>query len=478
MKYCPQCGSEREYENTEDFCPVHRVRLVLKTTAPQSLESIPSEGETGGNGLFGRLKTMFPFGGKAVRDSENGGTDAILPRELVLQGWTLEDPKASTSTAWADFFRVRKSGGSETALFKRYRGGSSTSSSVYKILEGIEPVRLAHLRYSGNVKSAGSVFDSELLGMDDDAPFESYFSGNPEPAEGDVRWFLGEGLNILEELSSNGLSCSALDPFGLTLNASGEIRLSDFGRIYAREPFSRFVPGTADMNIEYAAPEIVTRRILDTRKSAMYSLGILVARMVWGYIPSQTAVLSGDLDFASLAKGLEVPLMGLLYPEPDQRWGETELKRWLDGDEPSVPDWSRLKPGASQRAVVFHGKAVYLPEDLAGMLYQDPDAGSDRLDEILDWLGENPRVRDTALEIRRHRASGRSRDWLVLRLAFRLNPRHPRSFLGISLDDDVLAVNLAELGRRAAAGDKDAMERVVRIHGSELNDVFGEVNHE
>jgi hypothetical protein len=204
----------------------------------------------------------------------------------------------------------------------------------------------------------------------------------------------------------------------------------------------------------------------------MYSAGAIAAQMAWGFVPSQTAILQGDLDFAMLPQGIVEPLMGLLYPDPGQRWSTKELAQWLAGEAVTVPDWSRLKPGASEKSIVFHGQAVYLPENLSELLYRDPDTATSRLDEILAWLGANPRVRDIALEIRRQQAAGRSEDWLVLRLAFLLNRQHPRSWRGIALDDDVAAVNLAELGRRAVRGDKESMNLLNRLYEAGLNDVF------
>jgi hypothetical protein len=263
-----------------------------------------------------------------------------------------------------------------------------------------------------------------------------------------------------------------MNPGSLFLTTAGELLLNDFSQIYPAEPEECFLTGTKNLEIEYAAPEIVNRRILSVKKSVMYSVGAIAAKMAWGFVPSQTAILQGDLDFAMLPEGIVKPLMGLLYPDPGQRWSATELTQWLADEDVTVPDWSRLKPGASEKSIVFNGQAIFLPEDLSELLYRDTDSAGSRLDEILSWLVSNPRVKDIGLDIRRQQTAGRSNDWLVLRLAYLLNRQHPRSWRGIALDDDVASVNLAELGRRAVSGDKESMEMVNRLYEARLNDVF------
>jgi uncharacterized Zn finger protein (UPF0148 family) len=489
MKHCPKCGTAESYDDVDDFCPIHQTRLVYREeTDPGSPdaaqdsatessgstkdETRQEEGSTQGESLMDRLKRMFGRG-RGQQGSEESGEAAepVLPKSLTDQGWSVARAEPVLTTTSADFFPVGTSLGAR-ALFKRYRSGSDTSVTIYRTLDGLQSARLVPLLFSGNVKAGGAEFDSELLALNDLQPLSFQLLENPTPGEAGIVWFLGEALQILEDLNGHGLTCLQLHPRSLTLTGDGTLLLNDFSQLYPAVPEDRFIPVLRNLELEYAAPEVVNRRVLATAKSAMYSVGAVAALMAWGFVPSQTAILSGDLDFAVLPERIAHPLMGLLYPDPVQRWGSAELAGWLTGESVPAPDWSRLKPGASEKAIVLNGQAVYLPENLAPLLYRDPDSAGERLDEILDWLTANPRVRDIALEVRRQQAAGRHRDWLVLRLAFLLNGNEPRSWRGISLDEELVAVNLAELGRRAVVGDKESIILLSRLYEANLNEVF------
>ena len=114
----------------------------------------------------------------------------------------------------------------------------------------------------------------------------------------------------------------------------------------------------------------------------------------------------------------------------------------------------------------------YLPSDLAEPLLQDLDLSAERLDDVLDWLNDNPAMREVANEIAINRRNGRSNDWLLLRLAHRLNPTWPRVWRGISLEDAVVERNLFELGRRAMNDDRHAKALIDRLQRAELVGVY------
>ncbi len=470
MKHCPRCGNHVAYDDMDDYCPIHRTLLVFmedvkKTETPKEDAAPSKPSSPSGGGLLGRLKHMVGAGTQSP-------SQKILPEALITAGWELEGSRAVHRTDSADFFSVKRNNGKENALFKRYRSGSDTSPSVYEILANWNPEKCAKLLFSGNVGVAGGEFDSELINTGRTVPFSGYLADNPDMGTSGARWFLSESHGIIRELHHLGLTSSNLHPDSFRVGPEGDLLLCDYSQMFAAEPENRFIPGVKNLKMEYAAPEVVNQRQIHTQKSVMYSLGAMAASLAWGYVPSHTAVLSGDLDFAALPQDMVAPLMGLLFPDPEKRWGADDLDLWLQGKNPEKPDWSRLKPGASSKAFVIQGKAIHLPENLSGFLYASPKAAAARLDELLDWLDENPPVRDIAREIRRHQADGRNPDWLVLRLAFLLNSDHPRSFHGIALDDDVVGVNLAELGRRASAGDMEAMDLVERLYNAELHDVF------
>ena len=105
-------------------------------------------------------------------------------------------------------------------------------------------------------------------------------------------------------------------------------------------------------------------------------------------------------------------------------------------------------------------------------LLQDLDLSAERLDEVIDWLNDNPAMREVSNEIAIHRRHGRSTDWLLLRLAHRLNPVCPRIWRGVSLDDAAVERNLFELARRAMNGDAEAKALIDRLQQADLSDVY------
>jgi len=461
-KYCPQCGDLHQYSHEEDFCPIHQTRLVSKTEAAEE-----------GNNLLDRLKKTFSVGKKS-RDSGETVTDSketILPQKLIDLGWGLVSSLPVQTTGDADFFNVTNSDGT-VAVFKRYRGGSDTAPAIYETIEELKSKRMAPLLFSDNVKTSGTEFDSELLLIDGLQSYKQYLFDNPSMGEAGVKWFLTEALEILKALSEYELSCLQFTPCSLLITAKKELLLQDFSQVFSDEPEDRFVPGIRNLAIEYAAPEIVNKRIMTVSKSVMFSVGAIAAEMAWGYIPNQIAIMKGNVDFAALPQEIVAPLMGLLYPDTDQRWDKEDLSQWLDGETVPIPDWSRLDPRANEKALVINAQTIYLPEDLSALIYSDIDTAVNRLDDILDWIIENPRTRDRAFEIRRHQAANANQEWLALRLAFLLNQEQPKAWRGISFDGEVVTANLVELSRRAVGGDKESMSLLNKLYELELNDVF------
>ena len=388
----------------------------------------------------------------------------ILPPEL--QGWTPEEPLSEIKTTDGTVLRVLDRQGI-CGVYKRYAIGSLTSGESYDCLRQSQAPSLARLVAHGQFHGT----DFELFACDTNAvPFNEWIQRNVN--ESAAVWFIRQCVDILGPLARDRIAPLWLEPTSFVLSRDALI-LVDYGKLMqVRSTGSGFLATLPASRTEYAAAEIFKTKVWYAN-SPLYSVGAIAMQIVSGHAPTHQATESGDLDFLVIQDdALRYAIQGLLYPDPARRWQLTDLVKWTEGVPVDLPDWSRLRPGAARSAFVLHGRNFYLPSDLAEPLLQNLDLSAERLDEVLDWLNDNPAMREVSNEIVIHRRQGRSSDWLLLRLAHRLNPACPRIWRGISLDDAVVERNLFELGRRAMNGDPDARALIDHLQKAELRGVY------
>ena len=352
-------------------------------------------------------------------------------------------------------------------MYKRYTAGSLTSSENYAFLSESGSSALARLLAHGHFTGS----DYELIAWDEKTvAFVEWMQTNSTEAA--ATWFLRQALEILNALKPIQAAPLWIEPGSLAVR-NGGLLLTDFGKLMkASKKSGEFLASLPAVRTEFAAPEILKSKSW-LPSSPMYSAGVIAMQLASGHAPTHDSIERGDLDLRQIQDDwLRTALLGLLYPDHRRRWTLESLAKWANGQVVGLPDWSRLHPGAAHDAFVLHGRGFFLPSDLAVPLLENLDVASERLEDVLGWLGKNPVMRDIVSEIRINQRAGRSADWLLLRLAHRLNPDCPRIWRGISLEEEQVESNLVELGRRATRGDAQAMELVERLRTADLRGVY------
>lgn len=428
----------------------------------------PDTGAVGSRGLFDRVAEMF---GARSTHRDASPLDPTLTSQLP--GWSVVEGD-EVRTVDGALLRVADGRG-RFAFYKRYALGSLTSSECYGELQDRNCSGLARLIAHGQHSAHGygrrQVQDYELLERQGETvPFDEWLRGNL--GEASALWFVRQASQILDALQSRRLFPLWLEPTSFMI-CTDRLVLFDFGKLMRpHSGDSGHLVTLPASRSAYSAAEVFKTQTWHAN-SAVYSLGVIAMQLIRGDAPIHQATEVGDVEFRSIRNdALRTAMRGLLFPEAQGRWRIDDLMRWARGESVETPDWSRLRPGASRTAFMLHGRSFHLPSELAEPILQDLDLGSERLDELLSWLDGNPATREIANEIKLCRRQGRSNDWLLMRLAHRLDPTGPRIWRGISLADDVVQTNLFELGRRAVAGDERARELVDRLERVDLREIY------
>ncbi|MHB1462764.1 MAG: protein kinase domain-containing protein [Armatimonadota bacterium] len=176
-----------------------------------------------------------------------------------------------------------------------------------------------------------------------------------------------------------------------------------------------------------------------TRAADYYSLGVTMLEMACGTTPLHTCSLPDVFDFYLSGQRISVPselperlrtlLQGLLIRQPQQRWGEAEVDRWLQ-DLNTPNDLQRIQDSQARPLTTkaeppfrYRDEVVQNPEQLGQLIADDLDAAADmlrRADGLWTWLGRIDVNRAVAIRKRVQAASGGG---AVVILACLLNPR-------------------------------------------------------
>jgi len=200
-----------------------------------------------------------------------------------------------------------------------------------------------------------------------------------------------EGLKAVHDA---GILHKDLKPANLIPDDAGEhIVLIDFG-ISSDAGKNTFVMTQTGMTPFYAAPEAMQG--LFHLETDYYALGITIFELFTGFTPFQNPGLSPE-DVARLASisKIEFPegfpedlkklVLGLTYKDishrnekdnPNRRWGYDEVRRWLNGEDVSVPGESDAS-GQNQTFLPysFGGVKYQTQESLVKAMLKDPAAG-------------------------------------------------------------------------------------------------------
>ncbi|MGH7859854.1 MAG: serine/threonine-protein kinase, partial [Candidatus Binatia bacterium] len=234
-----------------------------------------------------------------------------------------------------------------------------------------------------------------------------------------------------------------LADFGIAAASAASVRASTvLGGTYAYAP-----PESLGQTTERDASGATKRRVLlHATKWDYWSLGMIVVEALTGRSPfegcdpmvvaNRLATQSAD-DYVADVKDLQWRKLcrGLLRRDPKQRWGKSEVERWLaDPNDPALVVAEDL-PAASA-GFRFLGKDFHTKEDLAAAFaenWEDAEGIWRRQNQRLrDWVKHDLGLMDLAAELERlDRTPNLDLNQQVFSMIAALDPSRPPTFRGV-----------------------------------------------
>lgn len=397
-----------------------------------------------------------------------GGNAAYLTRlpAALADRFTII-AELSAHGAEADLVHVRDPTGGEYVV-KIYRPGVRASAEVWNTLPDLDTSHIVRVLETGH--SDGR--DFELLEYASEGSLEGLLSSEPLPVEQVVE-LVRQLTDALERLHDADLVHRDLKPANILVRRRSplEVAVTDFGLSKSLE--ASMVYASTSRTTAYAAPESLAGRV--SPAFDWWSLGIIVRQVSTGRRPfdglSELATLdhlaTRSVDVTEVTDvRLRMLCRGLLVRDPDVRWGAPEVRDWLGGGSPPVPE-ERTAQAAIQ-PLLFQGErytdcralAVALARDwsIAARRFfasmgtaRDPSEGWRTLRQ---WLTQfNDLERDDIegrIELVDHDLTGSAtQDVKLLRLLRWLNPDLPPVYRGVH----VSPAELPKIAAEAEQGD-------------------------
>lgn len=347
IRFCPKCKTERELE--EIFCEgtlggepcgwnlasqPFRPRGSGAPAAPAPPAPASLQCPNGHTVDAGDL--LCPACGALVDDAspreESAGGDAT-----VIDGWELGRRLSSSSRVRERFIAVHGESGRQ-ALLTLYAEGSEPDPAVYDVLRTLPRDHVPEIIATGRWNDRAYEVAEELtggtladIGVLEDEP-ETLRRIVSEVGRA-LHGFAEVGLRH-RDLRPGTILVRARDPLDLVVTGFGSARLSDFD-----------LDLVSPLEVtRYTAPEAALGGV--AAASDWWSLGMILLEQV-----TRGACFEGVNDQAFLihvlTNGAPIPaeldprihllLCGLLARERRERWGWTEVARWLDGEALTAP---------------------------------------------------------------------------------------------------------------------------------------------
>ena len=290
-----------------------------------------------------------------------------------------------------------------------------------------------------------------------------------------LRGFLEQIVSGLNYCHSQGIVHRDIKPSNLLFRdtARTELLLADFGisSVMADTEERYHQSSTFARTIDYAAPELFRReggKIKISSKTDYYALGITLMHLLAGRSPFADcsyeeivwAHATGDLPQPETADvAFRALLRGLTQHDPENRWGFSQVRAWLDG-KPIRDDnglaWSARRPVGQGRPYPGFPQATN-PRELAGHLHEfDAERDLFKRDYIRDWLGHfDTNLAEAAAEIGE---TYTDRPELGLfKLRYLLDPTLPLELDGLKVH------NLEELVRQIVEADVKSRPKLEKL---------------
>ncbi|MEP6701900.1 MAG: protein kinase, partial [Betaproteobacteria bacterium] len=338
----------------------------------------------------------------------------------------------------AELLIVEPNAGGPEQIAKIYRQGIAPRADVQARIAQIDPRRRVQILESGFADGHayelmeycvhGSLRDRMQCGPLAGAELHSMI----QQLAAAIASVHAAGL-VHRDLKPENVLVRSLDPL--------ELVLTDFSIASVLEGTQRFT-GVA-RTLPYAAPESLSG-VIDG-KSDYWALGMIVLEAVSGTHPfaglSEAVILhqltTRNVDVTAVVdRNVRKLLRGLLLREPQTRWGESALARWLAGD-PTLPEPFELGPAAGFSEPYRLGEVVCTtPEQLAVALATHwregiADLGNSQLVQWFRGVQKDHNVVRLLIELRHERQL--HVDVQLLKLILYLAPGIPPVWRGESI---------------------------------------------
>lgn len=156
--------------------------------------------------------------------------------------------------------------------------------------------------------------------------------------EGEIKEFLKQITEALEYIHRQGIIHRDVKPSNIFIKEDGSFVLGDLGILYLEE--EEQLTGTKEIigTLHYIPPEAFERKI--TPSYDYYSLGITLFEITTKNLPfdgTEAEIIKGH-QFKEppkiknkVSKKLKRLINGLLIKKPEKRWGEREIKKYIEG---------------------------------------------------------------------------------------------------------------------------------------------------
>ncbi len=463
MRFCPNCETERPPE--EMFCegnvdgrvcdwPLSSIPIrpngwrvptagAAPNVAPAAASVCVNGHEVGDGDLLCSVCgddiadvapapiTADPPAPSASDAQPTEAVEASTAVETSVAGWRLLRRLPTTSEVRERYETVRDADGRETVL-TLYANGSEPDPEVYDALRTLDSDHVPEILETGRWEDrayevsedlrGGTLADLGLL-ADDTATLSAIL----REVGGALRVFGECGLRH-RDLRPGAIMVRSREPLDLVVTGFGSARLSDYD-----------LDVVSPLEItRYTAPEAVAGGV--AAASDWWSLGMLLLEQVtrgacFGGADDQSFLISVLTNGAPIPEGLppavDTLLRGLLALDRRQRWGWTEVQRWLAGDVPDAPASPRQADETGGRRPITLASTRYATTErfalaAAEAANWDEARGLMLRGELATWMEEAGHHAELRAELRAIAGMDEVHEDLRLALALKaLNPSMP-----------------------------------------------------
>ncbi len=412
MTSCPTCG--RACEEDENFCS--------NCAAPLRGRELP--GDRG-------KETRRPDSAETIRPSR--GALETLSEDLLAGQVGLIDNRYEVTEEFpqrggeADVYHCRDREGGEEVAVKLYRVKVEPKQAVLDQLVGLSHKDIVSLKAYGTWGGRFYEVMEWACGgsLDSHAPFsEDFIVSIVLPQAYNALCFLHERNIIHRDMKPNNLFFRDGEKKDVVL---GDFGVSSLVKGQNSVHQSRGFGGTGT----YAAPEAYSG--IFNYKTDYYSLGITTMYLLTGSTPfdgmnpQQIMYTKGQEPVeppAKASKRLRALMRGLTLRSVDNRWGKSEVRRWLAGED--VPVEEDDTPASRDFFYkLAEGREANSPQVLGRLLYEDRDTAMQHYQAKMLVDGIKPYDQALALRFQNITNCSKNNEAALAEIIYILDPTLP-----------------------------------------------------